>query len=63
MEHRLTLPMDRSCQGLLDDVRKLGKEEAEEAVLATHMTPDCMLVRKLGKEEGRGGRGGDSPAP
>ena len=30
-------------------------------MLATHMTPDCMLVRKLGKEEGRGGRGGDSP--
>jgi len=43
LEQRLTLPMEVACQGLLDDVRKMNKEEAAAAVLETHLTPDCML--------------------
>jgi len=43
LEHRLTLPMEVACQGLLDDVRKMENEEAAAAVLEPHLTPDCML--------------------
>jgi len=43
LEHRLTLPMEVACQGLLDDVRKMDNEEAAAAVLEPHLTPDCML--------------------
>ena len=44
LERELGRPVEGAVAALLQEVRGMGDEEAEQALLAPHITPDSMVV-------------------